>query len=60
MRLREFRAADAPRVNRLALAAFEQFKEHYADWPAMTVSLGRMAALAEEGDIILAEQGDQR
>jgi hypothetical protein len=59
MRLREFRAADAPPVNLLALAAFEQFKVHYSDWPAMAVSVGRMATLAENGEIILAEHADK-
>ena len=59
LRLRDFRAADAPQVDRLALAAFEQFKAHYSDWPAMAASLGRMATLVENGDIILAEHGDQ-
>jgi GNAT superfamily N-acetyltransferase len=56
MRLRDFHAADAPQVNRLALAAFEQFKTHYPDWPAMAASVGRMARLAEDGEIILAER----
>jgi len=32
--LRDFRPADAPQVNRVALAAFDQFKMHYSDWPA--------------------------
>ena len=59
MRLRKFRPADAPQVNRLALAAFEQFKAHYSDWPAMAASLGRMATLAENGEIILAERDDK-
>jgi ribosomal protein S18 acetylase RimI-like enzyme len=59
LRLREFRAADAPQVDRLALAAFAQFEAHYSDWPAMAASLGRMAMLAESGDIILAEHADQ-
>ena len=59
LRLRDFRAADAPQVNRLALAAFEQFKSHYSDWPAMAASLGRMTTLAENGELILAEYGDK-
>jgi ribosomal protein S18 acetylase RimI-like enzyme len=58
-RLREFRAADAPQVNRLALAAFDQFKTHYSDWAAMAASLGRTALLAENGEIILAEHDDK-
>jgi ribosomal protein S18 acetylase RimI-like enzyme len=59
LRLRDFRAADAPQVNRLALAAFEQFKAHYSDWAAMAESVGRMTALAENAEIILAERDDK-
>lgn len=59
IRLRDFRAADAPQVNRLALAAFEQFNTHYADWPAMATALGRTAMLAEGGEIIVAEHDDK-
>jgi ribosomal protein S18 acetylase RimI-like enzyme len=58
LRLRKFRPADAPQVNRLALAAFDEFKTHYSDWPAMADALGRTARLAEQGDIILAECAD--
>jgi ribosomal protein S18 acetylase RimI-like enzyme len=58
-RLRDFRAADAAHVNRLALAAFEQFKAHYSDWPAMAASLGRTALLAENGEIIVAGHDDK-
>ena len=59
LRLRDFRPADAPQVNRLAVAAFEQFKTHYSDWPAMAASIGRMATLTEIGEIIVAERDDQ-
>lgn len=55
--LRDFREADAPEVNRLALAAFDQFKAHYSDWRAMSGTVGRMATLA--GEIILAELADK-
>jgi ribosomal protein S18 acetylase RimI-like enzyme len=57
--LRDFRAADAAQVNRLALAAFDQFKSHYSDWPAMSGAVGRMATLAENAEIILAELADK-
>lgn len=53
--LREFRAVDAPQVNRVALAAFDQFKAHYSDWPAMAAGVGSMAALVENGEIVVAE-----
>jgi ribosomal protein S18 acetylase RimI-like enzyme len=59
LRLRDFRPADAPQVNRVALAAFDQFKTHYSDWPAMTASVARMATLADHGEIILAERDDR-
>jgi ribosomal protein S18 acetylase RimI-like enzyme len=59
LRLRDFRAADAPQVNRVALAAFEQFKTHYSDWPAMAAALARTAMLAENGEIMLAECEDK-
>lgn|GEM_PF-2376803 len=55
VQLRDFRAADAPQVNRVALVAFEEFKSHHSDWPAMTAAVGRMATLAEKGEIIIAE-----
>jgi ribosomal protein S18 acetylase RimI-like enzyme len=58
LRLRDFRPADALQVNHLALAAFDQFKTHYSDWPAMAAALGRTAMLAENGEIILAEYED--
>jgi ribosomal protein S18 acetylase RimI-like enzyme len=59
IRLRDFRAADAREVDRVALAAFEQFKSHYSDWPAMAASVGGMTALAENGEIILAQRDDR-
>jgi ribosomal protein S18 acetylase RimI-like enzyme len=54
--LRDYRAADAPAVNRVALAAFKQFRDAYADWPAMAATVGNMAALAGAGEIVVAER----
>jgi ribosomal protein S18 acetylase RimI-like enzyme len=59
LRLRDFRPADAPQVNRVALAAFGQFRAHYSDWPAMAASVARMATLAEHGELIVAERDDR-
>ncbi len=53
--LGDYAANDAEAVNRLALAAFDQFKTEYSDWPAMAASVGSMSALAEQGEIIVAE-----
>jgi len=57
--LRDFRPADAPRVNRVALAAFDQFKAHYSDWPAMSAGIRRTATLAKNGEMIVAERADE-
>jgi len=53
--LRDFRDADAGEVNRLALAAFEEFSGKYSDWPALAAILGRMSELAQHGEIVIAE-----
>jgi ribosomal protein S18 acetylase RimI-like enzyme len=53
--LRDFRAGDADAVNRVALAAFEQYRDAYADWPAFSANIGRMAALAEHAELIVAD-----
>jgi len=55
MILRDFRSDDADDVNRVALAAFEQYRDSYADWPAMAAGIGRMSSLAEHGELIVAE-----
>src|SRR5438105_2331238 len=41
--LRDFRDADAAHVNRVALAAFDQFSSQYSDWPAMSSTVARMS-----------------
>jgi predicted N-acetyltransferase YhbS len=53
--LREFRAADAAALRRVALAAFEQFERRYSDWTAVVAAISRMPDLAERGEIIVAE-----
>jgi hypothetical protein len=53
--LRDFREADAVQVNRVALAAFDEFRSRYTDWSAMVSVISRMSALADGGEIIVAE-----
>ena len=53
-RLRTFTDCDAAVVNDLAVAAFEQFRSEYSDWPAMKAGLRRMSMLSEIGEIIVA------
>ena len=53
--IRDFREADGPSLNRVALAAFSQFQGQYSDWPAMADGVSRMSQLASNGEIIVGE-----
>lgn len=57
--IRDFQTTDTPQVNALALGAFEQFKDAYQDWPGFQSKIANMAALAESGEIIVAELDGQ-
>jgi GNAT superfamily N-acetyltransferase len=57
--IRPYLPADAPAIDALAVAAFEQFKDAYADWPAFRDKIGSMSALAAQGEIIVAQQGSR-
>ena len=53
--VRRFVSADAQRVNGIARAAFAQYEGQYADWPTFIEGIGRMADLAADGDLFVAE-----
>jgi GNAT superfamily N-acetyltransferase len=53
--LRGYRDEDAEQLNRVALAAFLQFKDEYNDWPAMAANIARMSALSATSEVIVAE-----
>lgn len=53
--IRDFRQSDTTRVNALAIRAFEQFKDAYQDWPALQAKIGDLSALANVGEVIVAE-----
>lgn len=53
--IRDFLQSDTTPVNALAISAFEQFKDAYQDWPAFRAKIGNMSALAEVGEVIVAE-----
>lgn len=55
IRIRNFEPADASVVNAIAVAAFEQYKDSYSDWPQFVKGVARMAELAHSGEIIVAE-----
>lgn len=53
--IREFLPSDTLQVNALALQAFEQFKDAYHDWQGFRAKIGNMSALADVGEVIVAE-----
>ena len=60
MHVRPFEPADADAVNAVALAAFEQYRGVYDDWDTLSRAVGNMAALAEGGEIVVAQHEDGR
>ena len=57
--LRDFRPQDAAQVNALALEAFSQYESAYQDWPVFQSKIANMAALAQAGEIMVAESGSE-
>jgi ribosomal protein S18 acetylase RimI-like enzyme len=55
IRIRDYQGSDADNLNRVAIAAFSQFREHYQDWPAMLASLSKTSDLSASGEVIIAE-----
>lgn len=57
--VRDFLPSDSAQVNALALRAFEQFKSSYQDWPGFRAKIGNMSALADVGELVVAEVDGQ-
>jgi len=55
IRLRDYESRDAENLNRIAVSAFDQFRDHYGDWPAMLAGLSKTSALGASGEVIIAE-----
>lgn len=53
--IRKYRESDAEEVNRISLAAFSEFAEHYSDWPSLRDRILRTSSLAEKMDFFIAE-----
>lgn len=53
--LRNYLSSDEEELNRVALASFSQFREHYDDWTAMAANVSRMSDLAATSEIVVAE-----
>jgi len=54
--IRAYADADCAAVNAVALAAFAQYAGDYDDWPTFCAGIGRMADLAADGDLLVAER----
>lgn len=55
IRIRDYESSDAEDLNRIAVSAFVQFRDHYQDWPAMLAGLSKTSELSGSGEIIIAE-----
>jgi predicted N-acetyltransferase YhbS len=56
MVIRPYAPRDRDAVNAVARAAFAQYAQDYEDWPSFIDGIGRMAGLASDADILVAEQ----
>lgn len=56
LRIRAYAEADREAVNAVARAAFAQYANDYEDWPGFIEGIGRMAELAKNADVLVAEQ----
>lgn len=59
VRIRSFRADDAIAVNRIAVEAWDQYRTVFSDWPRAAPHFAGTANLADEVDLLLAEDGGE-
>ena len=57
MIVRSFAPADATGVDAVALAAFAQYEGVYSDWETLSRGVRAMSALANGGEIVVAQDG---
>ena len=55
IRIRDYVHSDAEDLNRIAVSAFGQFRDHYDDWPAMLAGLSKTSDLSATGEVIVVE-----
>jgi ribosomal protein S18 acetylase RimI-like enzyme len=55
LRIRDFRPEDAGAVNRIAVAAWDQYRSVFRDWPRSAPNFARTADFAGELDLLIAE-----
>lgn len=56
--IREFAMCDAAEVNRIALAAFQEYQHEYSDWSRFAEGVVRMSDLSSSGEIVVASVND--
>jgi GNAT superfamily N-acetyltransferase len=57
--IRDYESADEQGLNRIAVSAFGQFRDHYHDWPAMRARVSKASELNAGGEGIVAEFQNQ-
>jgi GNAT superfamily N-acetyltransferase len=55
IKIRDYESSDAENLNRIAVAAFDQYRDQYQDWPAMRARLSTTSALSATGEVIVVE-----
>jgi GNAT superfamily N-acetyltransferase len=59
IKIRDYESADAEALNRIAVSAFEQYRNQYQDWQAMRAVLSKTSALSATGEVVVAEFQDR-
>lgn len=55
----DYSLSDAPAIDRLALSAFAQYREHYLDWEGFARRIGAMSQLGSTAQLIVARAGGE-
>ena len=55
IQLRDYSSNDASAVDILAVTAFDEFKNAYADWLGFKTKISAMSSLATSGELVVAE-----
>lgn len=55
LKIRDYAGADAGHVNALGVAAFEEYRDAYSDWPASRENIAAMSSLSDIGQIVVAQ-----
>jgi ribosomal protein S18 acetylase RimI-like enzyme len=55
VRIRSYCAEDANAINRIAAAAWDQYRSVFSDWPLMASFLAGTASMAKELELLIAE-----